>query len=340
MSPSGDAPAEASAPAAAPGPPLVASVIDVGSNSVLLLTVEVGAGGRARVVDTALVTTRLGDGLAPAGRLAPAACARTAAAVAALAGRARNAGAARLWAFGTAALRRAADGATFARELGAAGGFPVQILSGEEEARLAYAAAAGVAGTGGRALLVVDVGGGTTELALGCGAAVAAAASLPLGALALGQEHLRSDPPPATEAAALAATVNAALAGTPLLARVRQAGATLAASGGTATALAALDLALPAYDGARVHGHVLSRVALAALVRRALVTPAAARAAWPSLDPGRAAILPAGAVVLERVADAAGADGVVVSDHGVRHAYLRARLAEVGVSAAFAGAGR
>src|SRR5881628_1372705 len=117
--------------------------------------------------------------------------------------------------------------------------------------------------------------------------------------------------------------------------RGRAAGARLAASGGTATALAALDLRLGAYVPRRVHGHVLARTALAGLTARLARMTAAERAALPGLDPGRGAILPAGALVLERVAGALGADRIVVSDHGVRHAYLRAALARDGLPADF-----
>jgi len=101
------------------------------------------------------------------------------------------------------------------------------------------------------------------------------------------------------------------------------------------TALAALDLRLGAYVPRRVHGHVLARTALAGLTARLARMTAAERAALPGLDPGRGAILPAGALVLERVAGALGADRIVVSDHGVRHAYLRAALARDGLPADF-----
>jgi len=301
----------------------VAAVIDVGSNSVLLLVVAVGPDGRARTIDAALETTRLGTRLRDGGALDAAARARTGAAVAALAARARRAGADRVWAFATAAVRRAADGAAFARDLEQAAGVPVEVLSGVREAALAYAAVAhALPGLEGP-LLVVDVGGGTTELTLGRGDAVMETASLPLGALALAE----------SAAGDLAARVDGLLTGCDLLARAATAGARLAVSGGTATALAALDLALTRYDPQRVHGHVLGREALAALVARVAALPAATLASFAGLDPGRAAILPAGAVVLDRVVAAARAAAVTVSDHGVRHGYLRERLAEAGVRA-------
>ncbi len=296
-------------------------MIDIGSNSVLLLTVAVDR-GRARVLDHALAVTRLGTGLRPGGRLDADALAQTRDAVVAFAARARARGAPRVWAFATAALREAADGSAAADAIAAAAGVPVEVLSGEREAALAYAAVAAEE----TPLLVADVGGRTTELTLGVGERVLGAASLPLGALALTEAH-------GADLDGALAAVGAVLAASELPARARAAGARLAASGGTATALAALDLG--AYVPRRVHGHVLARTALAGLTARLARMTAAERAALPGLDPGRGAILPAGALVLERVAGALGADRIVVSDHGVRHAYLRAALARDGLPADF-----
>jgi len=311
-----------------------AAVIDVGSNSVLLLTVEVDVQGSVRTRDAALATTRLGRGLHDGGALDPAARAETRAAVLDFAARARAAGATDVWGLATAAARRARDGAAFVGELAAASGVPIAIVSGEEEARLAYAAvAAALPATS--ALLVVDVGGGTTELTLGRGEAIVAAGSVPLGGLGLTETYLAGDPPSAVEVARATAAVDAALAASGVVDAARAAGAAVAASGGTATALAALDLGLVRWDPRRVHGHGLSAAALAALRRRLETTPAAVRATWPALDPGRAGILPAGALVLARVLAAVGADAVSVSEHGVRHAYLRRRLADAGVAADF-----
>ena len=292
---------------------LVASVIDIGSNSVLLLTLGVSAAGHARQRDAALATTRLGGGLAEGGALDPAACLRTRDAVLAQIERARRHGTARCWAFATGAARRASDGHAFAAALARVAACPVEVLTGAEEAALAFAAVSHALVRGHRPVLAVDVGGATTELTLGRGGRVEATASLALGALAL------------TERAAGATTeVDRVLAETELPARA--AGADVVCSGGTATALAALDLGLAAYDPARVHGHTLAVADLDELSRRAELLPGV-------LDEGRAQILAGGALVLGRIARAAAAATIRVSEHGVRHAYLRRRLAREGVDA-------
>jgi exopolyphosphatase/guanosine-5'-triphosphate,3'-diphosphate pyrophosphatase len=297
----------------------IAAALDVGSNSVLLLVVAVGPDGRTRAVDEASATTRLGAGLRAGGLLDAAAAARTLAAVVALAACARAAGAANVWAFATGAARGASDGAEFAAATASAAGIPLEVLSGDREARLAYAAAIHGLGLGDGPVLVIDVGGATTELTLGRGASVAGATSLGVGALALA-EVCRAD------VARMRAEVAAALGTTDLPARAREAGASAIASGGTATSLAALALGLATYDPRRVHGAILSAEAAVAGTR-------AADAARGPIDPGRAAILPAGACILSAVMTALGVERVQVSDHGVRHAYLRERLLELGLAA-------
>jgi exopolyphosphatase/guanosine-5'-triphosphate,3'-diphosphate pyrophosphatase len=298
----------------------IAAAIDVGSNSVLLLTVAIDTDGRTRAIDEAVATTRLGTGLRDGGTLDPSAANRTREALVGFAGRARDGGATDVWAFATGAARRAADGAAFAAAAGAASGVPVEILSGEREATLAHDAIVHGLALDDAPALVIDTGGATTELTLARGAAIEAAVSLPLGALALTETRGR-------DVVGMRTDVAAALATTDVPSRARAAGATAIASGGTVTALAALALGLPRYEPRRVHGTGLARSRLASLAADSLRTDPAV------LDPDRAVLLPAGACIVEGVLAAAGADEVRVSDHGVRHAYLRERLAALGVRA-------
>ena len=167
------------------------------------------------------------------------------------------------------------------------------------------------------AVLAIDVGGATTELTLGRGIVIEDATSLPVGALALTELAGR-------DLARARASVAAAVATTDLTARAAARSAVVVASGGTATALAALALGLARYDPRRVHGTLLETDRLASL---------AADAAGAPIDPGRAAILPAGACILDGVMRATSSRAMRVSDHGVRHAYLREALARRGVHA-------
>ncbi len=300
----------------APGGGRLAAAIDVGSNSVLLLVIAVDGTGAAHAVDEAVVTTRLGTGLEPGRPLDRDAAERTARAVVDLAARARRHGVAEVWAFATGAARRASDGTAFVARLAREAGIAAEVLSGEREARLAHAAAVHGLGLDDAALLVVDVGGATTELTFGRGAAIEASVSLSVGALTLTETS-------AGDVTRVRARVDEALAATDLPSRARAGGASLIASGGTATSLAALARGLARYEPRPVHGAILTAEAVA--------RTRAGGGAGP-IDPGRAAILPAGACILGGVMDAAGAEHVRVSDHGVRHAYLRERLAARGVA--------
>lgn len=296
---------------------MIGATLDIGSNSVVLLVGELTADGEIRRIDAALATTQLGAGLVDGGALTPAAVERTRTAVRDLAQRARQQGAATVRGFATGAARRARDGADVMAGLARDAGIVIEILSGDDEAALAYYAAADV---GGAQCAVVDVGGGTTEITLGAGSAITARASLPLGALRLTEQCIAE--PSVLDRSRLRVTIDTVLSALPLLADIRTAGVPLVASGGTATALAALDLELAVYDPERVHGHRLAR---AVVWRYADDRDAPGLAA---LDPGRAAILPAGAAVLGSVMDAVAAAHVVVSDRGVGYAYLARWLRE------------
>jgi len=302
-----------------PGGGDTAAAIDVGSNSVLLLTVAAHADGTAHALDEAVVTTRLGEGLRAGGPLDAAAAARTSACVVDLATRARAHGAVDVRAFATGAARRATDGAAFAAGVARAARMPVEVLSGEREARLAYDAAVHGLGLERECVLAIDVGGASTELTLGRAGTIEASTSLDVGALALTESTQGA-------AGAMRAHVARSLASTDLPARARAAVAIVVVSGGTATTLAALALGLATYEPRRVHGTRLAARELAAIAERV-------GCGGLLVEPGRAAILPAGTCILESVARALDVDGFVVSDHGVRHAYLRAALAERGIAA-------
>jgi exopolyphosphatase/guanosine-5'-triphosphate,3'-diphosphate pyrophosphatase len=316
---------------AAPAPGGVFAVLDVGSNSVLLLTVAVER-GRARLVDEALATTRLGTGLLAGGIIGDEAAARTCEQVVALTQRARTAGASDVWAFATGAARHAANGVAVVRALGDASGVAIEVLSGVREAELAYAAALLALPLSGAPLLVVDAGGATTEVALGRGAAVWQCESHAVGALALTEAHVRGDPPSPAEMASLGESLRATFAAARVLAAGRAAGAQMVVSGGTATTLAAIDLGLASHAPARIRGHVLTCRVIAATAHRLAGLRVSERLEVVRLDPGRAAVLPAGALLLAEAAAAAGVDSVRVSDFGVRHAYLHERLAAGGIS--------
>jgi exopolyphosphatase/guanosine-5'-triphosphate,3'-diphosphate pyrophosphatase len=248
--------------------------------------------------------------------------------VAGFATRARLAGAGPIWAFATGAVRDAADGPELARQVEETSDVLVEVLRGAEEARLGWAAAAHAFG-GREPMLAVDVGGRTTELTVGMGDAPDRTTSVALGVLALTESAGREDPPAAADLACLTDTIDAVLGASDVLAEARRIGARPVVSGGSASAMATLDLGLGAYVPRRVHGHRLSPATLQRIASELAAMPASARGALPGLEPGRGAVVLAGALVLGRLASILEAP-LTVSGQGVRHGFLRARLLAAG----------
>jgi len=295
--------------------------IDLGTNTVRLLVAERDRGG-FRVVEQDQRVTRLGEGLAASGRLGEQPMARTSAVVAQYVERARRAGARATRIVATSAVRDAANGAAFAAAVERQTGVAVDVVSGEDEARLTIRGIRAGLAWSGEAMLAFDIGGGSTEYTLARGAEVLASVSLRLGVVPLAERHpfpgavdpgryremeasirarLESELPPAIRRCALGAVVGTA---------------------GTVTTLAALDLGLADYDAARVHGHRLGRAAVERLRDRLGALTVAERAALPCLEPGRADLVVPGVAIVLATMDVTGAAEVVVSDWGLREGIM------------------
>jgi len=317
---------------ASPGTPERLAAIDVGTNTVLLLVAERRGGALVAVRERAEIT-RLGRGVDATGRLDPEAIAATVAVVAEFAREARSLGAAEIACVATSAARDAANGQEFFDAARSAAGVSPEIIGGDEEARLVYASArrdfAPRRARGERTsapLAVLDVGGGSTEFIVGDGEVPDVRTSLQVGAVRLTERHVRGDPPSAAELAALREGARAALA--PLTAwagRVR--GARLVGVAGTVTTLAAVEQALPSYDPERVHGSTLALDRIEALASRLAGMTIGQRAALPGMEPKRADVILAGALVVAEAMKAVGLGTLTVSDRGVRWGLLHDRLA-------------
>ncbi|HJB92473.1 MAG TPA: hypothetical protein H9708_00795 [Candidatus Borkfalkia stercoripullorum] len=279
------------------------SAIDTGSNSVRLL---VWADGRSlyKKIDT----TRLGEGLAATGRLSSAAMERTAEAIARFAEEAREAGSDKLYVFATAAARRAANGGEFVRLVKEKCGLDVDVVSGEEEARLGLSGA-----LGGRAGGIIDVGGASSEVTVSDGNAVVYAKSLDLGAVRV-TETCGGD---------LEKTRALIAEKLPFYGSIPK--TEMTAIGGTATSVVALEKELTVYDPAKVHGTVLSAAKINAWAVKLLSMTQEERLALPGMDPRRADVLGGGAMLLAMIAEYAGADTVTVSEADNLEGYIMAR---------------
>ena len=291
------------------------AVIDIGTNSTRLLLADVRDGNVAELARDTIVT-RLGEGVDASGRLGEGPQQRVFDALDTYAAAIEEHGGADVrTAVMTSAVRDAANGAEFAAAVRDRYGFAGRTLSGDEEARLTYLGAT-TGRTAGGPLLVIDIGGGSTELVVGEHGEVDFHVSTQAGVVRHTERHIHSDPPQPAELEALAADARSVIdAAAP--AAVRERAAAAVAVAGTATACAAIDLELDPYDPARVEGHRLTRARLEALRGRLAAMPLAERREVTGLHPDRAPTIVAGTVILLEVLSAFALDGVEVSERDI-----------------------
>jgi exopolyphosphatase/guanosine-5'-triphosphate,3'-diphosphate pyrophosphatase len=298
------------------------ATIDSGTNTTLLLVARAEASGAITVLENRAEITRLGRGIGAGGALGAEGIARTLDALRAYAAAARQHGAP-IAAIGTEALRRAPNGADFLGPAAEILGVPVEVIDGAREAALTFrAAAASFPAVAEGPMIVVDIGGGSTEIVLSDGGQGQArwSRSLPLGSVRLTEKHVGHDPPEAGEVDAITREIDAALGAVPW--PQGPSPAVLVGVAGTVTSLAAMALGLESYDPARVHGFELDVAALDAEIARLAASAQPQRERIVGLDPKRADVILAGALILRRIAAAARVPSILVSDRGIRWGLL------------------
>jgi exopolyphosphatase/guanosine-5'-triphosphate,3'-diphosphate pyrophosphatase len=291
------------------------AVVDVGSNSTRLLVADV-TNGRVRELERRSVVTRLGEGVDATGRLGDAAQARVLDTLDDYAAVIESCRVERRVAVLTSAVRDASNGREFTDTVRERYGLDARTLSGDEEARLTYLGATAGRERDAEPRLVIDIGGGSTELIIGAGGAVEFHASMQAGVVRHSERHLASDPPRPEELEALAADVNGVLdAAVPEGLRRRPRAAIAVA--GTATQAAAIDLALDPYDPQQVEGHHLSLQRLSEMLSSLAARPLAERRQIVGLDPDRAPTIVAGIVILSATLRFFALDATEVSEHDI-----------------------
>jgi len=306
----------------------VLAAIDVGTNSVLLTVAErTGPGdgpgfeGLRPLVERAEIT-RLGRGVDQTKRLADEGIQATLRVLGAYAEEAEALGVgepSEIACVCTSAARDAENGPAFLEMVRQQTGLSPRIIDGEREAQLTFVAARRDFGQQGGPLAIMDIGGGSTEIAENLDLSDGFTTSLAIGSVRLherlGQDRVR-----------IHREVDRALVGVPRLA----AGTPVVGVAGTWTTLATLALELPHYDAERVHGHRLSLATLEELTDRLWKLSLPERLLLPGLQPGRADVIPVGALIGGRALQALGATEVIVSDRGVRWGLLYENLKAAG----------
>jgi exopolyphosphatase/guanosine-5'-triphosphate,3'-diphosphate pyrophosphatase len=300
----------------------VYAVIDVGTNSVKFHVGERHPDGSwSTLVDRAEVT-RLGEGIAETGNMAPAAIDRTVRAIAAMVTEARSNRASELVAVGTMGMRNAANGDDLIARVREAGGVTIEVIPGEEEARLAYLAAVAGLGLADGRRVVFDTGGGSTQVTIGDGRAVDQQFSVNVGAVRLTDEF------------GLAGLVTREQLDDTLAAIAAEFGRldgvpspdALVGMGGAITNMTAVMLGLSPYDPDAVQGTVLGRSAVERQIELFRAHDADQRREIVGLQPQRAEVILGGACVVLTVMDKLGKDALTVSDRGLRHGVLLDRF--------------
>jgi exopolyphosphatase/guanosine-5'-triphosphate,3'-diphosphate pyrophosphatase len=291
------------------------AVIDIGTNSVKYhLGARTPDGSFHAVTDRSEVT-RLGEGLDASGELSAVAIERTVAAVAAMVDEARRDGALAIAAVGTAGLRIAANRDVFIDGLRARSGVTVEVISGEEEARLAYLAATSTLPVGTGRLAVFDSGGGSSQFTFGRAGAPEERFSVDVGA-AKYTERFGLDGPVSTE---VLADALAAIAGDLSRLDGESPTGTVIGMGGTSTNLAAIHLGLARYDPDAVHGTRLELAELDRQIELFRTRDAHERRAIVGLQPNRAEVILAGACIVRTILTKLGHESFLLSDRGLRH---------------------
>lgn len=295
------------------------AAIDIGTVTARLLVADVTDGVVSEVVRRQAIT-HLGEGWAGTGVLSGGGIARVATAVKAFAGEARDLGVERMVAVATSAARDASNADELIAALEATGVRP-EIISGEREGSLTFLGA--TYGLRDQRVLVVDVGGGSTELVLGSAPADGASGeasmdfvrSVDVGSRRVTELFLHSDPPTRQELDEAAAWVADELRG--VFSAMRDRPAEMVSVAGTATSIAAIDLALDPYDPERVHGYRVSGPSLLDVLEHLAALPLEKRCRVVGLEPERAGVIVGGALVLQSVMAYAGLSSTLVSEHDI-----------------------
>lgn len=300
------------------------AAIDIGTNSIKMTVADAADNGTLRPVHETSEVTRLGAGVGTSKRLAPDAMDRTLSALARFADDARARGAQEIVAAGTSALRDAGNGPDFLARALSETGLAIEVISGDREAQLSYAAVRADPELGlppSFDIVVFEIGGGSTQITLGGAGGAERSVSLDIGAVRLSERFLPADPPTAREQAEVLAFIASALGAFP--APERQ--PILVGLGGSVVNIAALTLAQATDLPSDLHGTLLFGTDVQDALARLASVPLAIRRTLPRLEPARADVIVGGALLLTALLSHFHSDRFLVSTRGLRYGLLAER---------------
>ena len=290
------------------------AVVDIGSNSTRLLVADV-VDGRVEEIDRRTRVTRLGRGVELSGKLSDDSIEAVCETIAEYVSLYEEHGAVAITAIATSAVRDAENGEAFIAELRERFGLNARVIAGQTEARLTYRGAT-AEHPPAEPTVVIDIGGGSTELTIGTGSEVVFHTSLQAGVVRHTERHINSDPPTAKELDSLAGDIAGLLDREVANERDARAEAAIAVAG-TPTSLAAIELELDPYDPERVHGHTLSLRSIQRMLSRLASLPNEERSQTVGLHPDRSPTIVAGTVILIELMRTFDLAEVRVSEHDI-----------------------
>ena len=300
--------------------PLRVASIDIGTNTILLLIAEV-EGEKLKPLFEMETIVRLGEGVHKNGVISPEAKKRGFQTLSHYLRRCQAMRVEKILAVGTSVLREAKNSEDFLYMVKVKLNLPIEIISGEEEAHLSFLAVAKDLQDQNKSIIVVDVGGGSTEFILGKGALIEQSVSLPLGSVRFTEQFLHSDPVKEKEWEQMEREIRKSLADVPR----SEESFSMVAVGGTATTLASVEQGLKEFEIEKIHHFILTKEALGKQLLLYRSKTLDERKKIPGLPPNRADVVLAGGAILYMSMEELICPSALVSCHGIRYGLLYQR---------------
>ncbi|HEY6998175.1 MAG TPA: Ppx/GppA phosphatase family protein [Candidatus Binatia bacterium] len=302
--------------------PRRSAFFDIGTNTILCLIAEIRDTGRFRVLDDLAEIVGLGQGVDQTRLISPEAEQRALNVLRRFVYQCRTLGVEEMTAVGTSALRDAKNSAEIRREFRDDLGLDVRVLSGAEEAAYSFVAVQRGLPLANRELLVIDIGGGSTELIRGNDLGVARAVSIDMGSMRLTERFIHSDPVERAEVETMITAIDRELATLPSRGIDASSGVVLVGIAATFTTLAAMEKRLATYSHPEIHGSRITARQVRAQMSALETKTIAQRKGIIGLDSKRAEVIFAGACLIDRIMKFYDKNEIVVSDQGVRYGLL------------------
>jgi exopolyphosphatase / guanosine-5'-triphosphate,3'-diphosphate pyrophosphatase len=305
------------------------AAIDIGTNSIRCIVVEMDKQGTCRVLDDEKATVRLGEGLSLDNRITGPAWERAMTALARMKKIIDGYGVVGVEAVATSAVRRAGNGLDFVKEVASSVGLEISIISGEEEAALAILSAQHNFDMTGKRYALVDIGGGSVEIVTALGPHVEEIYSLDLGAVVLTENFITTDPVSNSDYLKLRKHLRKCIkAACPDRLPPAQ---FLIGSGGTMTSIAAMVMAMRKEEYGSVHGHEVLRSEVVHLLAMLVRKDLKGLKAVPGLNPDRSDIIVAGVTAVDELMDFFGANMLKINERGLREGLILKAIKKFGL---------